>query len=66
MRVAGPAGGYPAPCAVPKSVALTVTWSWTANAVINGNLAMHKPKSGFYLVDITEPGCADQIYFGQP
>jgi hypothetical protein len=47
------------PPPTPKSAALTVAWSWTANAIINGNLAMHKPKSGFYLVDITEPGCSD-------
>jgi len=29
--------------------------SWTANANINGNLAMKKLKTDFYLVDITKP-----------
>jgi len=32
---------------------------------MNSNLAMQKPKFGSDLVDITEPGCSDQIYFGQ-
>jgi hypothetical protein len=42
----------------PEPTALAVAGSWTANANVNGNLAVEISKMGFYLTDITEPKCS--------